>query len=501
MITRKIFLVIYFLLIVSLVSSFNYYTTAKSISWYGAYTSIAGGLEAMLYNPAGIYMSNHRFAFNIGGSYSIRLYNNSFTSDMIIDFIALSKEGKNLTKYGWTDRILSYIPETGVETGGNISTVLLMTFLRFSNFSFGIGAYQRTTFSFLVDKQLFVTFFKELDLTKTNKYFFRFYLLNYTDITFSLSCRVRFLENKIPIEGIYAGITAHLYFPVLLVKSNGTNIIKPVLNSESGFYDNYIFRIKGNSSIVSNPLANYLFFYTMTSLDATLKNYDNKKTTEDVYDYFNTFYKRASLLIGESGSFPFGIGFDAGFILKFNKIIKAGFSVTDLGFIVLPAPRVFNYDVKVDLNALSLGEFDKNLIDRIVNELDDKDNYSIGETEIISAPTAIRIGAALTPFKGDILTIAADVSLSNLHQISLIGYPSFSFSIGLEFLPGYKWFYVPLRTSFNYNTQANYPTFAFGCGLYFGPVEMEFGIKGLEFLIKDLGAKEVVVGADFKFEF
>ncbi|HOV13921.1 MAG TPA: hypothetical protein PK771_06530, partial [Spirochaetota bacterium] len=118
-------------------------------------------------------------------------------------------------------------------------------------------------------------------------------------------------------------------------------------------------------------------------------------------------------------------------------------------------------------------------------------------------PLAIRCGIAITPPPNKYfdLIFAADISVSDLNRAVNLEYPAFNFATGVEFTPKINWFSLPLRVAFNYNSEANTPSFSFGTGLHLGPVEMEIGVKGLEVLFIGLGAKELLVGFDLKFEF
>src|SRR4030065_1579146 len=108
---RKTFLIIIFVFLSLKVFSINYITTAESISWNGAYTSVADGFEAMLYNPAGLDFSKTRYGFNIFGSYGIRFFSNSMTSDHVIKMLLTMQAEENLSESGVIDKILYFIPE------------------------------------------------------------------------------------------------------------------------------------------------------------------------------------------------------------------------------------------------------------------------------------------------------------------------------------------------------------------------------------------------------
>jgi hypothetical protein len=176
-----------------------------------------------------------------------------------------------------------------------------------------------------------------------------------------------------------------------------------------------------------------------------------------------------------------------------------GFSATDIGFILFPQTGKASLDISTNLNKESLQNFAVSFKDQVTDEL--LNNAYAGSADVWMPNTCIRLGVALTPGKKEIFTWATDISISDLNRLLLGGYPSFNVSTGIEVKPGYKWFALPMRLAFNYNSQANVPSFSLGLGIYLGPVEMELAVKGLEILIQEWGAKEVSAGFDFKFEF
>src|SRR4030066_1080993 len=94
---KSLYIVVLLIFLTLRLFPLNYITTAESISWNGAYSSIADGFEAMLYNPAGLYFTSTKYGFNIFGSYGVRLYSNSMSSDDLIKAFLTMQKGKNLT--------------------------------------------------------------------------------------------------------------------------------------------------------------------------------------------------------------------------------------------------------------------------------------------------------------------------------------------------------------------------------------------------------------------
>lgn len=478
LIMKKILFLIFILLINSIfIFSVSYITTAESISWNGAYTSISDGFESMLYNPAGLHYTKTRYGFNIFGSYGMRFYSNSMTSDQVIRMLLVMQAGGNLSDSGVLDKILYFMPEAGLTMGAEISAMNVMTYFKLDNFTIGISFIPKSSAYTTIDKGLFNTLFNEIDLTKTTNYKSSAVIMQYLDFAVTLSKRAAFLEKVIPVEGVYVGLTGHLYFPTLFVKSNSTIKMGPGdPDPSTGIIDNYKLNTKGEITVGSNGL--------MVGL---LKNVP-------------ILNELGHAILDHAGSPAFGIGFDAGFLIEFNRFVRMGFGITDLGLIVFPVTAKITIDMDTEISLDSIDTYRDMYLDNLVGELVENDG-SWGGTEIQMPPTSIRLGVAFTPFKNEILLWASDISVTDFNNLLNNGYPNFNISTGIEFKPGYQWFAAPIRLAVSYNTQSNFPTFSGGIGFYLGPVEMEFGLKGLEFLISGWGARDVCFGFDFKFEF
>ena len=474
---KKHFIIILLFSLTLRVFSLNYITTAESISWNGAYSSVADGFEAMLYNPAGLYYSSTRYGFNIFGSYGVRLYSNSISSDDIIKALLMMQEGKNLTDTGVLSKILLYMPESGMDVGIDLSALNVMTYFKFDKFSLGFSVLPKTSVTATASKGIFNTLFNEIDLTAPLSYNLKGSILQYIDFNTILSTRAKFLEKYIPVDKIFVGLSSHFYYPTAFVKTSSSVQMAPGdPDPSTGFLSGYKLRIKGDLIFGSNGLV---------TAAASNSSY---------------LQENGSALINYGGSAAFGLGLDAGFMIEFNKFVRLGFAMTDIGFIVFPQTAKIAIDVESEIGLDSLNDFANAITAEIADAIEDA-NGAAGGTEWWMPGTAFRVGVAVTPLKKGMLTWATDISLADLNRLLFEGYPTFNFSTGIEFVPSYRWFSVPLRLAFCYNSQANAPSFSTGIGFYFGPVELEFAIKGLEFLISGWGAREVCAGVDLKFEF
>jgi len=457
--------------------SINHITTAESISWSGAYTSVADGFESMLYNPAGLYMTEMRYGINFFGSYGFRMWGNSISTDHVLKVFKAMDTGDNLTDLGIIDNILLFMPETGADMGVDISGGNFMTYMKLEGFSLGVSVIPKTSISFMIDKAFFTTVFQALDLTNPLDISSRLTILQYLDINIILSTRVKFLEKVIPVDKIFVGMAAHLYFPTLFMKGYSSVKLESGTPNSFGVIDNYQLRIQTDLTAGTNGLvANIMSIFPQA------------------YEYGGNF-------IRYGGSAAFGLGFDFGCLIQFNRFVRLGFSFVDIGFIVFPSTLRMEMDYSIDLELESIGEFRDNFINGIQDEFEDSDNAGQGPAQWWMPNTTVRCGFAVTPFKRELLTWATDFALSDLNRLLNGGYPTFNFATGIEFKPGYNWFAVPLRLALNYNSQVNSVSLSFGIGLHLGPLEFEIGFKGLEVLISNLGAKELCAGVDMKFEF
>ena len=471
--------------------SLNYITTAESLSWSGAYTSVADGFEAILYNPAGLYMTSVRYGLNLFGNYGVRVYTNSISTDHVLKFFEKGINNENATDLFTS--FLNFMPPNGLDTGFDISMLNFMTYFRLNTWTLGVSVIPKTSFTTTLEKKIFESILQNLDLTEPVTANWSVNFIQYIDFSVNLSTRAKFLEKHLTaIDAIYVGITGHFYLPTMFIraKSNDTSISSFKTNSVYGFYG-YKISIKGDAyanlaSFITEPIK---ASGTMNSLP------DNGG------DYINP-------LINQAGSVGFGFGVDMGFIVKFNRFVRVGFAINDLGFFVFPktAKLTLNTeanltpDVSSDSLTFNFDDFQNDLTNGMLNGLQ---NITDGSVQGWMPSMTFRLGVAVTPIRHKYidLIIAADISVSDLNRTILGDYATFNIAMGVEFTPKVNWVEFPMRVAFSYNSQANNPALSFGLGLYLGPVEMEIAVKGIEILITEWGAKEVGVGLDFKLEF
>jgi len=471
---KKYLILFLFIILFSLpVFSLSYITTAESISWNGAYTSIADGFEAMLYNPAGIYMTEKRLGLNVFGTYGMRVYGNMVSTDTGLKIYQAWKKDGNFTTI--ISKTLAGLTDAGMDFGTDISMANFMMYVRYEKFSIGFAMIPRTYSNFSASKNFVTALSQSINLTSPLTFTYNMRFMNYLDFTYSMSTRATFLEQRIPaVEAIFVGFTGHFYMPTLYI-STGTGAkisLEPGAPESTGLILNYNIYTQGEMLVGG-------FLPSVLKLDPTIKSY-------------------LGSIVNNDASVGFGIGGDLGFLVKVNKFLNFGFSITDIGFIVFP------YGAKITVNkktAVGAAGADVNSLIGIMSGF--ISGTAAPNSFAILAPMAFRTGLSFTPFQSKYFDFiaAADVSLSDIDRVLTSQYVTFNFSTGLEFAPKTGIFRMPLRIAFNYNSQANAPSFSTGIGLYLGPVEMELAVKGLEALISSLGAKEVEMGIDFKFEF
>ncbi len=462
----------------------DYTTTAESVSWNGAYTSVADGFEAMLYNPAGIYMSTRRFGINLLGSGGFRVYNNTFSTDDIIESLVIS-ESSDPDITNLINKKLFLMPAFGMDMGMSLRNVLFMTFMKFNNFSLGVSLINKFDGNIILSKSIFETVLQNLTLAKPLEAGVKSSSLFYTDLGVSLSTRVGFIEKLIPVEAIYAGITSHVYIPLfysvfdtsLMFQTGEPDLV-------TGLYS-YKASVKGKMTVSGNYGVMELFKLVMAG------DFIPAEVPEFI-----------KVMVGSDGTAGWGLGFDIGTIVKVNSFFKVGLSVTDIGFFVFPESSIANLDFNVSVSPTRIQEFANDFASDLQAAIGTK-MQKVPTATFFIPDTAIRSGVAFTPLrnKNMDLLVALDISVSNFNKLLTNEYVTFNFSSGLEFRLKKGLFEFPIRTAFNYNSQANVPSISMGSGIHIGPIKLVFGIKGLEILISDWGAKEFSMGFDFDFEF
>ncbi len=469
------------------IHSLNYITTAQSIAWNGAYTSVGSGFEAMLYNPAGLYRTKKSYGLiPFFGTLGARLYTSALSSSEIISvFYQPERDITNFARKKINDM---HTFNTNLEIGVNASIFNFMTYKKNEKYSFGISILPKTSLRITIDKSLFKFIFEKIDLNNPFSFFVEAKIFNYFDFNYMMSSRVEFLEKRIPIfKEIYAGIAGHFYLPGFYADFKGSGKISK--GTPSNLYGVIPYDVGLEGKLTTGGLTQIKF----NNLLFGAVNYDFVSGS----DVDNLIMDS---IIENKNAFGFGLGIDFGALVVLNKTFSFGFSVTDLGFFTFPAASEASLDFKLSLDPYKLALSETTIEDSISF----KKETSQTKVVFFPAATAIRTGCLFTPFehKSFDMKLTCDFSLSDFDKIADNLPPVFNFSTGIEFRPKTtNNVSFPLRTSFNFNTEAFCGSFSFGAGLYIGPIEFDFGIKGLEFFIDGWGAKEIEIGFDMKYEF
>lgn len=473
---------------VNLLYSLNYITTAESIAWSGAYTSVATGFESMLYNPAGLYRTNKSYGIiPFFGTLGLRVYSSSLSSSEIVNLFYQPDRDIKKFAIGKIDQLYDF--NINPEIGVNVSTLNFLVYRNMGEYSIGISILPKTYSRVQFEKSAFKFIFESFDLSTPFYFFVKGRLFQYYDLNYMMSTRVKFLEKRIPVfKEIYAGFSGHFYIAGFYADFDGYGEVSAGEPSNTFGIIPYNVKVKGRLTTggITQIKVNDLLFGVI--------DYDFVSGT----DIDNSI---VDAIVGNKNAFGFGLGVDFGTLVVVNKMVSFGFSVTDLGFFTFPeaSESSVEYNLSIDSYALAKGE---STIDKSMSF---KVESSQTKSVFMMTETAIRSGILFTPpIKNKFidLKIASDISLADFNKIADSGYPTFNFALGVEFTPKTKRnIRFPLRASFSFNTEALNPSFSFGLGLYAGPVEFDFGIKGLEFLIDGWGAKEVQIGFDMKYEF
>ncbi len=489
----KLFKFIYislFLVIAVNLYSYDFMATARSIAWGGAYSSASDSFEALAYNPAGIYMTNKKFGFDILGNYSARIYSQYFSTDTAINLIKA---------FNSRTAINTVIPDVGPDGstfGVNANILNLSMYINLDKFGMGFYLKNRQFSYITVDKGLLNMLTEGISFYGDDQTSFSIKgaALDFLDFGFSMSTRLRFLERATKIQKIYAGFTSHFYLPLYFAEMNLNGMTFAELKTIS----------TGNSSLGTLNLYKY-----MASVDGYVRSSGIPPSLgRTLSSIFNADISNSDLasafLQDRVGYGDFGIGFDFGFIMVFNQYVKLGFAINDLGFLIFPQTSKGNINSNVRLFEL----VEKNgQIDTSGDQFDINKIFHISEPEketyVMISPLTMRTGVVITPVYNRYfdLILSVDMSASDFYKLQFQGYPTFAVGTGIEFAPKVGWFRFPLITAFSFNTESLSPSFSFGTGLHLGPVKMMIAVKGLEGLIEGYGSNDMVVGLDFKFEF
>lgn len=455
---KCIFFIIFGIFLATGLNAQFYNDSARSTAMSGAHSAATyDGFEAMLYNPAGLAGGQDRFGLHIMGTLGMNLYANSFNLTSVVEVMEQLQSGKSNIE-GFISGMREQNLFTGAQAGLTMNYNLFKFFFRTKYFSLGFSDTLKIRGRMFLGDDLFSTMFDKIDLSKKRSFgTIGADLMFYNDLNTTFSMYLWMLERKTPFRGFYVGGGVHWYTPIAHASaafsgklgrgSLGSKLDVSQVDANLYTYD---LELDGKVSLAS-PIT-----YSWSDLNVPLKN---------------------------GFGIPFGLGFDLGIIIDFNKWVRAGFSVTDLGFMACPATKFeVSKDIKLDLQNIG----------NITSEFSDISNAfsggGKGTSEAVLAPLAMRLGATATPYSNRFIDLECPLNftVTDFDLIALGFLPTFGFSTGVEFTVKLGAFHIPLWTSIGYFTSSGV-SLGFGGGLHVGVWHLDFGLRGVEALMAPAG--------------
>lgn len=449
---KHIFFIIFGIFFATALNAQFYNDSARSTAMNGAHgASSYDAFEAMMFNPAGIAASQSKFGLHIMGTLGMNFYSNSFNMTTVVE--VLEQQNSNDDIEDLVSKLRSQNLHTGVQAGFTMNYNLFKFFFHTKYCSLGFSDTLKMRGRAFLGDDLFATLFDEINLNKHSIGTIGADVMAYNDFNTSFSMYLWMLERKTPLRGFYVGGGVHWYTPIIHASASLSGNIK-----------------KGHLSKLDD----------ISQADTRLYTYDLELDGKvHLASPITLGWSALGLPLTNGFGIPFGLGFDLGGIVDFNKWVRAGFSVTDLGFMVCPATK---FDVEVD-NNIDLANFEN-----IGNEFSKiGDTFSKGGksgSEAVLAPLAMRLGATVTPYSNNWIELECPLNftITDFDLISLGFLPTFGFSTGVEFTVKAGFFQLPLWTSIGYFTSSGV-SIGFGGGLHIGACHLDLGIRGLESLM------------------
>lgn len=449
---KHIFFIIFGIFFATALNAQFYNDSARSTAMNGAHSATSyDAFEAMMFNPAGLAASQSKFGLHIMGTLGMNLYSNSFNFTTAVEILEQQNSNKGIEDL--VSKLRSQNLHTGVQAGFTMNYNLFKFFFHTKYCSLGFSDTLKMRGRAFLGDDLFATLFDEINLNKHSIGTIGADVMAYNDFNTSFSMYLWMLERKTPLRGFYVGGGVHWYTPIIHASASLSGNIK-----------------KGHLSKLDN----------IAQADTRLYTYDLELDGKvHLASPITLGWSALGLPLTDGFGIPFGLGFDLGGIVDFNKWVRAGFSVTDLGFMVCPATK---FDVEVD-NNIDLANFEN-----IGNEFSKiGDTFSKGGksgSEAVLAPLAMRLGATVTPYSNNWIELECPLNftITDFDLISLGFLPTFGFSTGVEFTLKAGFFQLPLWTSIGYFTSSGV-SIGFGGGLHIGACHLDLGIRGLESLM------------------
>ena len=454
---KKLLCILFFMShIFSLIAIPNSWQTAFSLGTSGAHSAVSSGLEAIIYNPAGIATTPYRFGVNVFGNFSFDIMTNFFS---IYDFVeildTLKSDNPNIDNF--LSRQLNWMSPNGVTFTSAVSLSFFSFYAKLQNFHIGFSLDNKIISDITIGKDLFFALFDKLNLTKplNEKIYGR--LMWYQDFKFAISKKLPNIEKHLPIRGLYVGAAGHFYLPIIYSSFYSNLTLHTDTPNDLGIYT-YSLNIDSNF-IYSSILGKHIF----------------KNTQIPNFNELNL-----QSILENGGNFGMGLGIDLGLLIDINKYIKIGMSVTDLGFIFYTGSQRNDINSKVTLNFV---EADK-ILDSFMDVIDNFDKTKKSENfEFFMPMTAIHLGFAVTALDRSDISISLPLSFTvgDFYPTQFGDLPTFELATGIELVPTFYWFAFPLRFSVGFSSSSGVYT-GLGVGLHLGACQLEFGVKGIESL-------------------
>lgn len=454
---KKPLCILFFMFYVfSLIAIPSSWQSAFSLGTSGAHSAVSSGLEALIYNPAGIATTPYRFGVNVFGNFSFDIMTNFFS---VYDFVeildTLKSDNPNVNKF--LSRQLDWMSPNGVTFTSAASIPFFSFYAKLNHFHIGFSLDNKIISDATIGKDLFFAVFDNLDLTKplNAKVYGRF--IWYQDFKFAIAKKLPNIEKHLPIRGLYVGAAGHFYLPIIYSSFYSDLTLQAATPNDLGIYT-YSLDI-GSEFIYSSILGKHIFKNIQAP---TIGDLDFQSILEN------------------GGNFGMGLGIDLGMMIDVNKYFKFGMSVTDLGFIFYGGSQRADVDSNVTLDFV---QADK-IIDSFMGAVEDFDNVKKSDNfEFFMPLTAIHLGFAVSPLDRSDISISLPLSFTvgDFYPTQFGGLPTFELATGIEIVPTFYWFAFPFRFSVGFSSSSGVYT-GLGFGLHLGACQLELGVKGIESL-------------------
>lgn len=435
-----------------------YSDSAYSTAMIGAHSaSSLDSFESMMFNPAGLAASKSIFGLHILGTLGMNLYSNSFNLTTALEIMEQLQAGNGNIEH-FISNMRKQTLNTGIQTGFQMNYNLFKFFFQTKYLSFGLSDTLKMRARTFIGDDLFSTVFDKVNLNDGQSLgTIGADLLMYNDLSSTFSVYLWMLERKTPFRGFYVGGGIHIYTPIV---------------HSSASFSSKLGKGSPDSKLNMNQVDANLYTYNL-ELDGKIS------LASPAALLWDTFGVPIIQDFSKGQGIPFGLGFDLGLIIDFNKWLRAGFSVTDLGFMMAPSTE-FEIDKTININLQDM-ESTGNEFSKIV---DNFKSSGIGRTESIMAPLAMRLGATVTPYSNRFIELECPITftVTDFDLVELGFQPTFGVSSGVEFTVKAGIFRMPLWTSLGYFTSSGISV-GFGGGLHLGVCHLDLGVHGLEFLM------------------